>query len=70
MAEKKMQHSKSPDDYKPSVMSPSDSREGLVKNCDGMPPTMSVDEIWKSNMPPNYPAKNSVETRGSDGADD
>lgn len=48
-----------------SVKSPSDSREGLVANCDGMPPTMSVEEIFKANMPPDYPAKNSVETRGS-----
>lgn len=53
----------------PSVESPSDSREGLIKNCDGMPPTMSVEEIFKANMPPDYPAKNSVDTRGSRGED-
>lgn len=48
-----------------SVKSPSDSREGLVANCDGMPETWSVEETFKNNMPPEYPAKNSVETRGS-----
>lgn len=51
----------------PSVKSPSDSREGLVANAGGMPPTMSVEEIFKANTPPTYPAKNSVETRGSMG---
>lgn len=54
----------------PSVKSPSDSREGLVANCGSMPPTMSVEEIFKANTPPNYPAKNSVETRGSMSKDD
>jgi hypothetical protein len=48
-----------------NIESPSDSREGLARNLGGMPPTMTVEEIFKANEPPDYPAKNSVETRGS-----
>lgn len=53
-----------------SVKSPSDSREGLISNAGGMPETWSVEETFKNNLPPNYPAKNSVETRGSMGKDE
>lgn len=48
-----------------SVMSPSDSREGLVKNCGSMPPTLDCKEIFAENTPPDRAAGNSVETRGS-----
>ncbi len=52
---------------KTSVMSPSDSREGLTKNAGGMPATWSVDKIFSEATPPNYPAKGSVTTAGSPG---
>lgn len=48
-----------------SVESPSDSREGLVKNCSGMPPTKSAAEILDSNTPPNRPAEDSTKGLGS-----
>lgn len=53
----------------PSVMSPSDSKGELEKNCGGFPPTMDVKEIFDANEPPTYPAKNSVDTRGGEGKD-
>lgn len=56
---------KSKGDMGKSVMSPSDSREELAKNCGGFPETMDVKEIFAENMPPDKPAGNSVETRGS-----
>lgn len=51
----------------PSVITPSDSKGELNKNAGGMPETMDVKQIFEANEPPTYPAKNSVETRGSVG---
>jgi len=54
---------------KTSVMSPSDSRDGLTKNAAGtMPATWDCTKIWSENTPPDYPAKGSVTTAGSEGA--
>lgn len=63
----KIPHDKSPMKYGPSVESPSDSREGLTKNCGGFPPTLEPKAIWAAHEPPDHPAENSVESRGSMG---
>lgn len=55
------------DSKKTSVASPCSSIEGVTKNAGGMPPTMEPKAIWAENTPPNTPAKNSVDTRGSNG---
>lgn len=49
---------------KVSVESPSNSIEGVNKNCGGLPPTMDVKEIFAANTPPKTPAKNSTEGLG------
>lgn len=52
-------------DKKPSVMSPSDSRGQLDKNCGGTPPTMDFKAISQENTPPDQTAKGSVTSMGS-----
>lgn len=54
-------------DKKPSVMSPSDSRGQLDKNCGGAPPKMTFDQIAAENSPPNQTAKGSVTSMGNVG---